>query len=190
MSEIIKEDLTVEPYFDLEDFMNFSKESRLEGDTFEKLQELWRDWQSLLKVQNLKQDKDSWLAVWLPQEVEELVDKSWEEAPGKGYLFHNLAQYLCMAAVQELIPQTAEGACAPAPKSGPALREALVKEGFLSGADGETGRRYGVFTYYPFKGGCEICAVSEQCPKGSGGGDFASIVLPGHEKGEDGPQEA
>lgn len=184
MSEISNEVLAVEPFLDLEDFMNFSRESRLEGESFSKLEELWKEWLPLLQVRNLKQDKNSWLAVWLPEEVEQFVDKAWEESPGKGYLIHNLAQYMCMAAVQDLIPQTAEGACAPSPNTSPECMEALRQETFLSNGDATSARRYGVFTYYPFKGGCEICTLQEQCPKGSGG-EFASIVLPGHEKGKD-----
>lgn len=185
MSELSRETLSVEPFLDLEDFMNFAHESRLEGESFEKLQELWKEWQALLKVKNIKQDKDSWLAVWLPEEVENLVDKAWEEAPGKGYLIHNLAQYICMAAIQELIPQTAEGACAPAPKASPECLDVLAEEAFLNAENKMPARRYGVFTYYPFKGGCEICTLREQCPKGGGGSEYASIVLPGHEKGKD-----
>lgn len=185
MSEIINEVLTVQPFLDLEDFMNFSHEARLEGENFEKLEKLWKEWQPLLNVRNIKQDKNSWLAVWLPEEVEKYVDAAWEEAPGKGYLVHNLAQFLCMSAVQELIPQTAEGACAPAPKASPECLEALTQQAFLSEGSNTPCRRYAVFTYYPFKGGCEICTLREQCPKGSGGSEFASVVLPGHERGKD-----
>lgn len=177
------EDLQVDPFLDLEEFMNFSKETRLAGDTFERLQELWDCWRILLKAKNLKLDKKSMLAVWLPEEVENAVDRAWEDSPGKGYLFHNLAQYLCMNVIQELIPQTMEGACAPAPDIDPESEETLVKEGFINEKNGLPARRYGVLTYYPFKGGCEICKVREQCPKGGGEEQTASIVLPGYERG-------
>lgn len=183
MSKITVEALKAAPYLDLEEFMNFSKESRIEGETFEKLQELWQDWQNILKIKNLRQDKNSLLAVWLPEEVEKAIDNAWDESPGKGYLFHNLAQYMCMAVIQELIPLTAEGACAPAPRTDSEILAALQDENFIN-AENEIPRRYSVLTYYPFKGGCEICALQDQCPKGGGGSDFASVVLPGYEKGK------
>ncbi len=185
MSELITEDLSVEPFLDLEEFMNFSQESRLDGENFESLEELWKKWLPLWQIKNLKHDKNSWLAVCLPEAMESLVDKAWEDAPGKAYLIHNLAQFMCMAAIQELIPQTAEGACAPAPKATPECLKTLTQDGFFKEGSSIPSRRYAVFTYYPFRGGCEICTLREQCPKGSGGAEYASIVLPGHEKGKD-----
>lgn len=183
MNEILSTTLEAQPYLDLEDFMNFSKETRLEGETFEKLQELWQKWLSLLIVKNIKQDKKSWLAVWLPEEVEKQIDETWDDSPGGGYLLHNLAQYLCMATIQELIPQTLDGACAPSPDITPECRQYLIDEKFFNANAGSPSRRYGVLTYYPFKGGCEICAVKEECPKGSVGELDLSMVLPGYERG-------
>ena len=43
-------------------------------------------------------------------------------------------------------------------------------------------RRFAVVTLYPFRGGCEICYLQKDCPKGSGSGDAdQSVVLPGYE---------
>lgn len=181
MAGIEKEDVSAELFFDLENFMNLSRENRIDGAAFEKLEKLWDEWSPLLKIRNLKQDGKSWLAVWLPEEVERGVDKAWEEAPGHGYLVHNLAQFICMSAVQDLIPQTLQGACAPSPKTTPECVSALAEEGFLNPKTGAPLRRYGVLTYYPFKGGCEVCVIKDQCPKG-GGEAFASLELPGHER--------
>ena len=38
-------------------------------------------------------------------------------------------------------------------------------------------------THYPFKGGCEICHLQSNCPKGQGKSEAASVVLPGYERG-------
>ena len=45
---------------------------------------------------------------------------------------------------------------------------------------GEPGlaRRYAVVTHYPYRGGCEICTLQQQCPKS--GGDM-TVTLPGYE---------
>lgn len=183
MNEITIESLPAEPYFELENFLNLSGEAKIDGKTFEKLQKLWDEWTPLLSVRNLKQGKNSWLAVWLPEEVENKVDKAWEESASKGWLTHNLAQFICMSAINDLIPLTLEGACAPYPKTTPECVGALAKEGLMPPDGAAPIRRYSVFTYYPFKGGCEICALRERCPKGGGGGgESASIELPGHER--------
>ena len=36
-----------------------------------------------------------------------------------------------------------------------------------------------------FKGGCEICHLQSNCPKGQGKSEAASVVLPGYEQGAD-----
>ena len=45
----------------------------------------------------------------------------------------------------------------------------------------EGSRRYAVVTHYPFKGGCEICVLQSNCPKGQGQMEATSVVLPGYE---------
>ena len=46
-------------------------------------------------------------------------------------------------------------------------------------------RRFALVTHYPFKGGCEICHLQSNCPKGQGKSEAASVVLPGYEQGAD-----
>ena len=45
--------------------------------------------------------------------------------------------------------------------------------------------RFALVTHYPFKGGCEICHLQSNCPKGQGKSEAASVVLPGYEQGAD-----
>lgn len=175
-------ELDVEAYLDLEDFLNFSKESRLDSAALEQLNRLWVEWGSLARIHKLENGKQSWLAVWLPQEVEEAVDKAWAQSAGEGYLLNMLAQFICMTAVEALVPQAANGGCAPAPARSLEFREALAQEGLLEEGRDEIGRRYAVVTYYPFRGGCEICGMADMCPKSGAGDNFASVVLPGYEK--------
>ena len=63
------------------------------------------------------------------------------------------------------------------------LREALEAEGipYSNDKDPILSRRYAVVTHYPFKGGCEICVLQSNCPKGQGQMEAASVVLPGYE---------
>ena len=66
----------------------------------------------------------------------------------------------------------------------PTLREALEAEGipYTNDKDPILSRRYAVVTHYPFKGGCEICVLQSNCPKGQGQMEAASVVLPGYER--------
>ena len=91
---------------------------------------------------------------------------------------------MCMAAVHGVIPEIEDAGCAPAPKPTAALREALEAEGipYTNDKDPILSRRYAVVTHYPFKGGCEICVLQSNCPKGQGQMEAASVVLPGYER--------
>lgn len=184
MPELNITDLPVHSEFELEEFMNFSKETRLDSTTFNKLLTLWEEWANLLKVKQIKAGPESWLAAWLPEYVDKAIDEAWAQSPTQGYLMNALAQFMCMTAVQEVLPQAADGGCAPTPKPHADLRSALIELG-LADDEGSLMRRYAVISYFPFRGGCEICAMKEECPKGVGGAGvekYLSMVIPGHER--------
>lgn len=174
----------LQPYFDIEDFMALSQEKRLGGAVLERLLGLWETWLPRLRACQITSGASSWLAVWLPEEVEAAVDEAWAQSPSEGFLINSLAQYLCMTGVQELLPQVEAGGCAPSPRPTPELRAALAEQGlpYKSGDSSLLERRYAVLTYFPFRGGCEVCHLRPVCPKGQGRGENASIVLPGHER--------
>ena len=172
----------MQPYFDLEAFMSMSKETRLGGAILERLVGLWGEWLPQLNVCEIAAGKISYLAVWLPEEVENFVDEAWGKSASDGFMINNLAQFMCMAAVQEALPQVEDAGCAPSPRPTETLREALASLGIeYREAFGTLTRRYAVVTHYPFKGGCEICHLQAQCPKGQGQAESPSILLPGHE---------
>ncbi|MDO5484641.1 MAG: hypothetical protein Q4F27_06990 [Desulfovibrionaceae bacterium] len=178
----------IRPYFDMEAFMQMSRETRLGGATLERLVALWGDWLPVLNVCEISTGKISWLAVWLPQEVEDTVDETWGKSASDGFLVNNLAQFMCMSVVQEMLPQVEEGGCAPSPRPVQALRDALAELGvpYRSDESSLLSRRYAVVTHYPYKGGCEICHMQSHCPKGQGQGENAGVLLPGYERGAEG----
>lgn len=176
--------LQAEPEFDLEEFMNFAHETRIASETFQNLLAFWEDWGARLEAHQISSGKDSWLAIWLPEDIEQKVDEVWAASPGDGFLMNNLAQYLCMAAANALLPQIADGGCAPAPKPAPALAAALEDLG-LGQMGPALARRYALLTYYPFRGGCEICSLQEDCPRNAGEPAFSTVTLPGYERGRD-----
>lgn len=183
MNECIVEKVEVTPYFDLENILQNAQESRLGGAALERLVRLWEEWVPEINVRVFDMGKVKYLAVWLNEKVEEAVDKSWADSPSQAYMDNALAQSLCMAAVNHVLPEVEDGGCAPAPRPTDKLRAALEGQGLPYKGDGPTlSRRFAVVTHYPFKGGCEICHLQDQCPKGQGQSGASSVVLPGYEQ--------
>lgn len=185
MPSFTTEKLEVTPYMDIELLLSNSQETRVEGKLMDKLAEYWGKWMSNLHALRINVGKDSYLAVWLDEEIEDSVDDIWDDAPSEAFMFNALAQTMCMSAVHELLPEVVEAGCAPAPKPTLDLKLALEANKLRDEDETNTGlalnRRYAVTTYYPFRGGCDICALQEECPKLQGGADYA-ITLPGYEQ--------
>ena len=189
MPEVKTEVLKTEPYFDLIGFMEMSQESRIDGAVAEELERFWNHWKDLLGVCQVTCGKIPYLVVWLPEEVERTIDETWDKRPSLGFLANALAQYMCMQAVSDLIPQVELSGCAPAPRPTETLRRALAGIGLAYREDMPVlERRFAVVTHYPFRGGCEVCWLQNDCPKGSGGvaDPSSTVVLPGweHTNGE------
>lgn len=183
MNEIKTSKIRINPEFDLEEFMNFSHETRMESETLERISSYWEEWANLLQAMRIEKGKKSWISIWMPEEVENIIDDLWEKSPSAGFMLNNLAQYLCMRAVSDLLPQVAQGGCAPAPEMVEPLEKALGENGLLHENGHDLKRRYAILSYYPFRGGCEICSLAESCPKGRGEDVSASVTLPGYERG-------
>ena len=176
--------MEIHPYFDLELLMSMSQETRLGGAVTERLMHLWEQWVPEARALRIKTGHDAYLAVWLNEQVENDVDKAWEQSPGDAYLYNSLAQVLCMSIVHGILPEVQDAGCAPAPPVTDKLRAALTAEGLPYTSSGTLARRYAVLTHHPFKGGCEICTLQHACPKAQGTGEAASILLPGYERGK------
>ncbi|MBQ1539128.1 MAG: hypothetical protein II132_09205 [Desulfovibrio sp.] len=189
MPEVKAEALESDPYFDLIGFMEMSQETKIDGKIVVELERFWNQWKELLGVCKVTCGKTPYLAVWLPEEVERTIDETWDKTPSLGFLANALAQYMCMQAVSGLVPQVELTGCAPAPRPTDTLRRALAGIGLAYREDMPVlERRFAVVTHYPFRGGCEVCYLQSDCPKGSGGSVDASstVVLPGweHTNGE------
>ncbi len=182
MSACTVEKLECCPQFDLFGFMERAQESRLEGPAMTRLGDLWEQWVPKLSTYHITCGKISYILVWLPEEVEELVDEGWKDRPSDGFFANTLAQYLVMQAINELIPQVENVGCAPAPRPTEALRDALKDFDLAYSEEMDVlNRRFAVVTFYPFRGGCEICNLQKHCPKGNGE-TGSSVVLPGWEQ--------
>ena len=180
MAEHTTKNLEVAPYFDLELLMSTCQETRIGGEMMEKLADAWERWLPMARAVQIESGNESYLLAWLEEGVEEDVDDKWEQTPSEAFIFNALAQVMCMGIVHSLLPQVEEAGCAPAPKPTDLLADALESEGVPYTVMGGPGlaRRYAVVTHYPFRGGCEICMLQNQCPKSGGG---MSVTLPGFE---------
>lgn len=179
------ESLKILPYFELEEFMNFARESRLSSEALAALSQLWEEWSAKLHATQIGKGEESWLIIWLPEEIEGYIDDIWKKSPSDGFLSHSLAQYMCMSGVAEALPETANGGCAPLPKIEGPLKMALESLDLLDEAsDGSAlARKYAILTYFPFKGGCERCALEDHCPQLKTS-QIPTYILPGYEKGK------
>lgn len=182
MTAYTAKDLEVISHFDLELLLNISQETRIGGDLMQSLSAAWERWLPHAGARHIETEQGGYLLAWLDESVEEDVDERWEEAPSEAFLFNSLAQVMLMGIVHSLVPEVEEAGCAPAPQPTASLAEALEAEGTPYTAEGAPGlnRRYAVVTYYPFRGGCEICTLQQDCPK-AGGRGLLSVTLPGHE---------
>ncbi len=178
-----KEKLDVAPWFDMEMFLSLSQEKRFGGALMDRCLKLWDKWATDMDVQRLDVGKRQYLLVRLGDVAGEDVDEAWNASPADGFVLNALAQTLCMSAINTLLPEIQEAGCAPAPKPTDELADALTDIGVPYKEDGPTlAHRYAVLTYFPFKGGCEICTLQKNCPKGQSATDCSSsFVLPGYE---------
>ena len=182
MSAAVVSPIEAEPYFDLELFMTVSQETRVGADIMDRLTTMWERWQPHAHALKIADGNKAYLLVWLGSQVEDDVDDAWENTPSEAFLLNALAQVMCMGLVHAILPEVEEMGCAPAAPRSTVLAKALEEAGVPYASEREIAlsRRYAVVTHMPFRGGCEICALRDACPKANGDGPH-SIVLPGHE---------
>lgn len=165
------------PEFDFMYFMEICGESRIEQEMLEKLQAAWADWKDRLHAFKLvpstaKNEEEGFLLIYLTEGVENAVEDAWQESQAAGMYFHNLAITMVMTAAQSLVPEMAQGACAPLPRPGKEVLEFFEARGMewnenIAALD----RQYAVYTPMPYRGGCEICMQSGTCPNSTLRGD-------------------
>ena len=182
MSEYTKEELKIQPKFDMEAVMSLMQETRLGGKSLEDMVNAFERWMKELNCISLKTEKGAYLVIWLNESVEEEVDKTWDNDPELGFRLNCVGQSLIMNAVYQVMPEVENAGCAPCPAPNEALEAALNAEN-IPYKEGEPtlSRRFSVLTSMPFRGACDICYLRESCPKANGQSDsFHSVELPGY----------
>lgn len=160
------ENIAPEPEFDLWLYAEIAGETRFSDDLMKALEAAWNRWKEHLKAVILRrrQGRGDYLVVWLEEPVETEVEALWDESPSEGLSMHNLAVAMVMSAARSAIPELEENKCAPMPKPTGSVQDAFEALGMGWNADATIDRKYAVFTNMPYKGGCEICYLEENCP--------------------------
>ncbi|WP_285906312.1 hypothetical protein [Pseudodesulfovibrio pelocollis] len=160
--------LTPMPEFDIMYFMEIAGETRVDHDAMEEFEPFWDKW----AANNLKACKltnpdgeGSFLLIFLDQEAEDTIEGIWQDSPTHGLLFHALAITMVMSAAQGFVPELSDGNCAPLPRPGEGVLGAFAELGLTWNQEGTVNRKYAVLTPYPYVGGCEVCYLSDNCPK-------------------------
>lgn len=149
---------------DLSFYLKVSGYETLEPGEVGKITTYWQKWFKYFKAYTLGEPK-GFLAVFLEKEVEQEIESSWVSSPSEGLYLDTLAKTMLMAGVKEFIPQLEDLGCAPFPKVNKEIRRKLAVSGLEVKKNNTLSHKYAVFTYYPYKGGCEVCRLKEKCPR-------------------------
>lgn len=160
--------LQAKPEFDIMYFMEIAGESRIDQTIMNEFGPYWDKWaRENLKAYELTntEGEGQFLLIFLDGEVDETIDAIWEDSPTHGLYFHSLAITMVMTATQGFVPELMDGQCAPLPRPGEGLLGVFEELGLTWNEEGSVNRKYAVLTPYPYNGGCEVCYLSESCPK-------------------------
>lgn len=160
--------LTPQPEFDIMYYMEIAGENRIDQEMMDEFQPFWDKW----AVENLKayelnntEGEGKFLLIFLDESAESTIEGIWQDSPTHGLLFHALAITMVMSSAQGFVPELQDGNCAPLPRPGQGVLDAFGELGLNWNDEGTVNRKYAVLTPYPYTGGCEVCYLSETCPK-------------------------
>ncbi|MFP4167921.1 MAG: hypothetical protein ACLFSY_03610 [Desulfonatronovibrionaceae bacterium] len=156
--------LAIHPPLDLEMYMVLSQSKGLEGGETVGLIQAWERMSANLEVYRLG-EKKGYVAAYLARDIEDELERAWESSPSEGFKYQCLAQTLIMGALRQLLPELETHQCAPVPKPNKHLKRSLAQVDLEFSNAGALNYKYSTLTYYPYRGGCELCYLKDSCPK-------------------------
>lgn len=168
MSDINK--ILAKPSFDSTLFMRISGLARIEDSLLKKIRCLWLNWKSHLFVylianEEAHESKRDCCLIYLDESVEVQLQEMWAVSPSEAFLMHCLAATMITGTAELFLSKKSKDACLPLPLVNENLIRRLDKLG-IEWREGKTfNREYIIFTYYPFKEGCQACSLKPGCPK-------------------------
>ena len=166
VGKIIREKLDVTPGFDMLHYMEIAGVPRMEEEESARLGERFAQWLPHLRAYRFDLGRRKGYAlIFLDEKVEQEVEAAWQISPSDGFSLHNLGIALVMGAAAQVVPEVADGGCAPLPRPDrDMLRQFKILDLEWNPA-GTVNRQYAVFTPMPYAGGCGVCMLRDSCPK-------------------------
>lgn len=160
--------LSPKPEFDIVYYMDIAGESRIDQEMMDEFEPFWDKWaKNNLKAYEIvnPDGEGKFMLIFLDHEVDDSIEGIWQDSPTHGLLFHALAITMVMSTAQGFVPELQDGQCAPLPRPDDQMLEVFKELGLTWNQEGTVNRKYAVLTPYPYNGGCEICYMSDTCPK-------------------------
>ncbi len=164
MKRLSAQALDITPHFDMETFMFLSGQRRLDGETAQALERDWQRLHSRLRAYRLG-EKRGYMLIYLDRDFDEELDQAKQEDRERAERLELLAQSMIMAALSEVLPESAEHGCAPVPEPNKVLKNSLADLGLTFHNNGSLDVSFGVVTELPFRGDCEGCLIKGTCSK-------------------------
>ncbi len=164
MKRLAAHTLDITPHFDMETFMFLSGQQRLDGDTAKALEQDWKRIHSHLRAYRLG-EKKGYVLIYLDRGFDAELDQAREQDRERAERLELLAQSMIMAALSEVLPESAEHGCAPVPEPNKVLKNSLADLGLTFHNNGSLDVAFGVVTELPYRGDCESCLIKGTCSK-------------------------
>jgi hypothetical protein len=164
--KIIREKLDITPGFDMLHYMEIAGLPRLEQEEAARSPNAPEGWAGALRAYRFDLGRrKGYVLLYLDESVENDVEAAWQRSPSEGFSLHNLAIALVMGAAGQVVPEVADGGCAPLPRPDRDMLRQFKTLGLEWNPAGTVNRQYAVFTPMPYAGGCAVCMLRDSCPK-------------------------